>query len=122
MEVGGNATLREGDVVQELGKLLVVAHGECDGTGRDAALLQLVGDLCGELEELRREVLEDSREVDGCRGCDTLGVATLAEHGAHATDGELKSETAADGLVRGRCLASALGLVRLGGGHCGCWL
>merc|ERR1719261_819332 len=65
VDVGEDAALGDGRLVQELVKLLVVADGELDVARDDARALVVLGGVPGELEELRGQVLEDGGHVDG---------------------------------------------------------
>ena len=81
----------DGDVSEKLVQLLVVPDGELKMAGNDTGLLVVAGSVTGQLKNLSRQVLEDSGEVDGSTGTDTLGVVALAEKTVDTTDGE--SET-----------------------------
>jgi hypothetical protein len=91
VNVGEDTTLGDGDVSEKLVQFLVVPDGELEMTGDDTGLLVVTGSVTGQLENLSREVLKDSSEVDGSTGTDTLGVVALAEKTVDTTDGE--SET-----------------------------
>jgi hypothetical protein len=79
VNVGENTTLGDGDVTQKLVQLLIVADGELKVTGDDTGLLVVTGGVTSQLENLSGEVLEDSGEVDGSTGTNTLSVVALAE-------------------------------------------
>ena len=114
VDVGEHTTLGDGDLMEQLVELLIVADGELEVAGDDAPLLVVAGSVAGKLKNLCREVLEDSGEVDWGTCTNTLGVVALAEETVDTTDGELES-----GLLR-----AGLGgrLLLLGGtlstGHC----
>ena len=91
VNVGEDTTLGDGDVPKKLVQLLVVPDGELEMAGNDTGLLVVTGSVTGQLKNLSRQVLEDSGEVDGSTGTDTLGVVALAEKTVNTTDGE--SET-----------------------------
>src|SRR5690606_23622608 len=80
--------LGDGDVAEQLVQLLIVADGELEVTGDDTGLLVVAGGVAGQLEDFRRQVLQDGREVDGSAGTDTLSVVALAEQTVNTTDGE----------------------------------
>jgi hypothetical protein len=86
--VGEDTTLRDDNVAEELVELLVVADGKLQVTGDDTRLLVVTGGVTGELEDLGSKVLEDSGEVDGGPGTDTLGVVAALEVTVDTTDGD----------------------------------
>lgn len=92
VDVGEHTTLRDDNVAKELVELLVVADSELQVTGHDTRLLVVTGSVTGELEDLGSEVLEDSREVDGGTGTDTLGVVATLEETVDTTDGDWGSD------------------------------
>jgi hypothetical protein len=91
VDVGENTTLGDGDVSEKLVQLLVVADGKLKMAGNDTGLLVVTGSVAGQLEDLSRQVLENSSEVDGSTGTDTLSVVALAEQTVDTTDGERKT-------------------------------
>ena len=91
MNVGENTTLGDGDVSKKLVQLLVVADGELEMAGDDTGLLVVASGVSSQLEDLSRQVLKDSCEVDGSAGTDTLSIVALAEETVDTTDWE--SET-----------------------------
>lgn len=88
MDVGEDTTLGDGDVTQELVQLLIVADGELEVTGNDTGLLVVTGGVTGQLENFGSQVLEDSSEVDGSTGTNTLSVVALAEQTVDTANGE----------------------------------
>lgn len=64
VDVGQDTTLRDGDVAEELVQLLVVADGELEMTRDDTGLLVVTRSVASQLEDLSRQVLKDSCEVD----------------------------------------------------------
>lgn len=88
MDVGEDTTLGDGDVTQELVQLLIVADGELEVTGNDTGLLVVTGGVTSQFENFSSEILEDSSQVDGSTGTDTLGVVALAEQTVDTTNGE----------------------------------
>jgi len=91
VNVGKNTTLCDSDVSKELVQLLVVPDGELKVAGNDTGLLVVTSGVASQLEDLGREVLKNSGEVDGSTGTDTLSIVALAEKTVDTTDGE--SET-----------------------------
>ena len=88
VDVGQNTTLGDGDVAEKLVQLLIVADGELEVTGDDTGLLVVARGVASKLEDLSSQVLENSGEVDGSAGTDTLGVVALAEETVDTTNGE----------------------------------
>ena len=88
MNVGEDTTLGDGDVAEKLVQLLIVADGELEVTGDDTGLLVVARGVASKLEDLSSQVLENSGEVDGSAGTDTLGVVALAEKTVDTTDRE----------------------------------
>jgi hypothetical protein len=91
VNVGEDTTLGDGDVSEKLVQLLVVADGELEMAGNDTGLLVVTGGVSSQLEDLSSQVLEDSCEVDGSTGTNTLGVVALAEQTVDTTDGECET-------------------------------
>jgi hypothetical protein len=91
VNVGENTTLGDSDVPEKLVQLLVVADGELEMTGNDTGLLVVTSGVSSQLENLSRQVLKNSSEVDGSTSTDTLSVVALAKKTVDTTDGE--SET-----------------------------
>ena len=65
VNVGQDTTLGDCDMSEKLVQLLIVADGELEMTRDDTGLLVVTGGVAGQLEDLSREVFEDSSEVDG---------------------------------------------------------
>uniref|UniRef100_A0A453SSP6 Uncharacterized protein n=1 Tax=Aegilops tauschii subsp. strangulata TaxID=200361 RepID=A0A453SSP6_AEGTS len=107
VDVGQHAAVRDGHAGQQPPELLVVPHGQQQVPGHDARLLVVLGGVPGELQQLRGQVLEDGREVDGGARADALRVAAILEVPPDAADGEL--EPGLDG-PRHRLLPGAAGL------------
>lgn len=57
-------------------------------SGYDTGLLVVSGSVTCEFEDLGSEVLEDSGEVDGGTGTDSLGVVSLLQESVDTTDGD----------------------------------
>jgi hypothetical protein len=91
VDVGQNTTLGDGDVSEKLVQLLVVADGELQVTGDDTGLLVVTSGVTSQLEDFGSQVLEDSSEVDGSTGTDTLSVVALAKKTVDTTDGECET-------------------------------
>jgi hypothetical protein len=88
VDVWQNTTLGDGDVSQQLVQLLIVSDGELKVTGDDTGLLVVTSGVASQLEDFGSEVLEDSGEVDGSTGTNTLSVVALAEKTVDTTNGE----------------------------------
>lgn len=99
MDVGQDTTLCDGDVSEQLVQLLIVSDGELKMSGDDTGLLVVTGSVTGQLENLSSEVLEDSGEVDGSTGTDTLSVVALAEQTVDTTNGEGETSLAGTAIV-----------------------
>lgn len=91
MNVGQNTTLCDGDVSQQLVQLLIVSDGELKVTGDDTGLLVVTSGVASQLEDFGSEVLEDSGQVDGSTGTDTLSVVALSQKTVDTTNGESKT-------------------------------
>lgn len=65
VDVWQDTTLGDCDVSEKLVQLLIVADGELEMTRNDTGLLVIAGGVAGQLEDLSRQVFEDSSEVDG---------------------------------------------------------
>jgi hypothetical protein len=59
-------------VALKLIRLLVVPGRELEVSGNDARLLVVACDVTGQLENLRREIFEDSSEVGGGGGTQVM--------------------------------------------------
>ena len=105
MDVREDTTLGDGDGSQQLVQLLVVADGELDVAGHDAALLVVTSGVSGKLKDLGGQVLEDGGKVHGGTSTDTGSVSASLEEAANTADGELKSGL---GTARSALLASGL--------------
>lgn len=88
MNVGENTALGDGDVSQKLVQLLIVSDGELEMTGDDTGLLVVTGGVASQLEDFRGEVLENSGEVHGGTGTNTLSVVALSQETVNTTHGE----------------------------------
>lgn len=88
VDVGEDTTLGDGDVTQELVQLLIVADGKLKVTRDDTGLLVVTGSVTSQLENFSGQVLQDSSEVDGSTGTDTLSVVALAEQTVDTANGE----------------------------------
>ena len=65
VNVGEDTSRGDGDIAKELAELLVVADGELDVAGDDAALLVVPSRVACKLEDLSSKVLQDSSKVHG---------------------------------------------------------
>lgn len=88
MDVGEDTTLGDGDLAEQLVQLLIVADGELEVTGDDTGLLVVTSGVTGQLEDFSSQVLEDSGEVDGSTGTDTLSVVALPQETVDTANGE----------------------------------
>jgi hypothetical protein len=88
VDVGKDTTLGDGDVSEKLVQLLIVPDGELQVTGDDTGLLVVAGGVASQFEDFGGQVLEDSGQVDGRTGTDTLGVVSLTEETVDTADGE----------------------------------
>lgn len=78
MDVGEDTTAGNGHVTEQLVKLLVIADGKLEVTGRDGLLLVISSGITGQLEDFSSQVLKNCSQVDWGTGTDTLGIVTLA--------------------------------------------
>ena len=122
VDAGDDTTAGNGNVLEKLVELLVVADGELDVAGDDTDTLVVTRGVSGKLKDLSSEVLEDGSEVDGGSGSDTGGVASLTKLTVDTTDGKLESGAVGaglglSGLLGGRGGGRGGGLL---GGHCVC--
>ena len=101
VDVGEHTALGDGDTAKELVELLVVADGELDVAGDDAALLVVASSVASKLEDLSSEVLEDGSEVHGGTTTDAGGELALLQKARDTANGELKPGLGAlgDGLL-----------------------
>lgn len=88
MDVGQDTTLCDGDVSQQLVQLLIVADGQLQMPGNDTGLLVVASSVASQLENLSSQVLEDSGQVHGGTGTDTLSVVALAEQTVNTANRE----------------------------------
>ena len=85
MDVGQHTAGSDGHATEELVELLVVADSQLDVAGDDAGLLVVTGGVAGQLEDLGRQVLQDSGQVHGGTGPHAGGVAALLEEAGDTT-------------------------------------
>ncbi|KAK2882214.1 hypothetical protein Q8A73_022724 [Channa argus] len=102
LDVGQHAALSDGDSSQQLVELLVVAHSQLQVTGDDPGLLVVAGGVSSQLQDLGGQVLENSRQVDGSSGSNTLSIVAFTQQPVDTTDWELEPSTGGAGL----CLCS----------------
>jgi hypothetical protein len=88
MDVWQDTTLGNGDMPEEFVQFLVVADGKLEMTGNNTGLLVVTSSIAGQLEDFSSKVLENSCEVDGSTGTNTLSIVSLAEKTVNTTDGE----------------------------------
>lgn len=91
VDVGEDTALGDGDVAEQLVQLLIVADGELQVTGDDTRLLVVASGVASQLEDLGCEVLENSSEVDGSTGTNTLSVVALSQQTVDTTDWECET-------------------------------
>jgi len=105
LDVRKNTALRDGDSLQKLVQLLVIADGELQMARVDAGLLVVTGSIASQLQDLGRQVFHDGSKVDRGSGTNALGVVAFAEHPVDAADWELQPSARASAL--GLCLGFA---------------
>ena len=93
LDVGQDTSLGDGDTGQKFVQLLVIADGQLEMTGDDSGLLVVTSGVACQLENLSSQVLEDSCQVDGGTGTNTLGVVALPQETVDTSHWELKSGT-----------------------------
>jgi hypothetical protein len=64
LDVGENATLRDGDTVEKLVQFLVIANGKLDVTANDPRLLVVPGGVTGKFQKFGGQILNNSIEVN----------------------------------------------------------
>ena len=103
MDVGDDASARDGGGLDEGVQLLVAADSELEVPGGDALDLEVLARVPCELQHLCREVLQDGPGVDGRRRAHTpVRVGALLQQAVDAAHGELQpsARRAGDGLAR----------------------
>ncbi|KAK2882234.1 hypothetical protein Q8A73_022744 [Channa argus] len=98
LDVGQHAALSDGDSSQQLVELLVVAHSQLQVTGDDPGLLVVAGGVSSQLQDLSGQVLENSRQVDGSSGSNTLSIVAFTQQSVDTTDWELEPSAGGAGL------------------------
>ena len=91
VDVGEHTAGSDGDASEELVELLIVADGELDVPGDDAALLVVTGGVACELKDLGGKVLEDGGEVHWGTSANTGSIAAGAEVAVDAAHRELEA-------------------------------
>jgi hypothetical protein len=91
VDVGKNTTLGDGDVSEKLVQLLIIANGKLQMTRDDTGLLVVASSVAGQLEDFCCQILENSSEVNGSTGTDTLSVVALSQKTMDTTDGECET-------------------------------
>ena len=91
VDVGEDTAGGDGHAAEQLVELLIVADGELDVPGDDAALLVVAGGVACELEDLGGKGLEDGGEVHWGTSANTGSVAAGAEVAVDATHRELEA-------------------------------
>jgi hypothetical protein len=77
IDAGKNSALRDGDVLEDLAKFLIVEDGQLKVARADGLLLVVPGSIAGQLQDLGAQVLEDSSHVDSSTLPNAAGVASL---------------------------------------------
>ncbi len=85
----------DGDLAQELVKLLVVSDGELNVSRDDSLLLALLGGVSSELQDLSDHVLEDSGQVHGGTRTDPAGISAVLQESSNSANRELKTSLGA---------------------------
>jgi hypothetical protein len=98
LDVGQHAALGDGDALQQLVQLLIVANGQLQMARVDAGLLVVASGVASQLQHLGRQVFHHCRQIDGRSGTDALGVVALAQQTMNTTDRELQTSPAAPRL------------------------
>ena len=106
LDVGENASLGDGDSLEQLVQLLVVPDGELEVARVDPLFLVVAGGVAGQLEDLSGEVLHDGCQVYGSSCSDSLGVVALTEETVDSADWELKTGTGRPALGLGTGFSS----------------
>ena len=111
VDAGHDATAGEGDVLQEGAEVVVVADskGQCARGKAVAVLLLLLGGLDRQLNQLSAQVFKDRCHVHSTGTAHTLGIASTAEHGPNAANGEVEAGLCALALAL-RCCGFAFPL------------
>ena len=91
VHVGEHTTGSDGDVAEEDVELFVVANGQLEVAGDDAAALVVASGVSGELQNLSAQIFEDGGQVDGSAGCEAGGKVLLAHVAGNAANRELES-------------------------------
>ena len=99
MDVREDTTGGDGNILHELGELLIVSDGELDVSWDNSALLGVLSGVTSELENLSSEVLKDGSKVDGSASTNSGGRSVLLEESSDSSNGEL--ETGSGGLGHG---------------------
>ena len=97
MNVGKDATRRNGDAAEQLVQFFVVLDGQGNVAGHNAALLVVSRGVASQLQDLGAQVLQDGSEVDGGASSHARGVLALTEVTTDTTDGELQTRLGGGG-------------------------
>ena len=101
VDVGEDATLGNGDLSNKLGELFIVSDGELEMSWVDSRLFVVSGGVASELDDFGGQVLEDSGQVDGSTGANSVGPVASSKHSVDSADGELESGSARSRLLCG---------------------
>jgi hypothetical protein len=100
VDVGEDTALGDGDMAKKLVQLLIVPDGELKVARDDTGLLVVARSIASQLEDFGGEILEDSGEVDGSTGTDTLSVVALPQETVDTADRE--GQTSLGGTAEGK--------------------
>lgn len=98
MNVGKDTALGNSDMTKKLVQLLIVADGELKVAGDNTGLLIVASGVASQLKDFGSEVLENSGEIDGSTGTNTLGIVALTEETVDTTDRESETSLGRTGL------------------------
>ncbi len=90
LDVGQHTALSDGHSAQEFVQLLVVAHRQLQVTGDDTGLLVVPSGVSSQLQDLSRQILQHSGQINRSTSTDAHGVVAFAEKSVNTTDGELQ--------------------------------
>ena len=85
------ASVGDDGIAEELVEFRVFLDGHEDASGDDAALLQLLGVVAGQLQDFCGQVLEDGSQVDWGAGSNSLGISALSQESGDSSDWEVEA-------------------------------
>lgn len=98
LDVGQDTTLGDGDTLEKLVQLLVIADGQLQVTRVDAGLLVVTSGVASQLEDLSGEVFHDGGQIHRGTCTNALGIVAFAEHAMDSAHRELKTSTGTPAL------------------------